>query len=201
MNSDFVFWHRPFFPKVFCFLTRWLVSECLSWCTEGQQAGEVQPEEAAGVECPLHGGESQGDVLLAEHRMLITAEEASAGSVLIEQSSLRRGSIGLCCLLAQTDPQSELPSSAFLGFFVPEGFKFFLVSTFHLSPWARNDYHLHNYTWVCFLFLSWRALVHGLSHSSATVFSIKLSQGHPVLHHQFSPWAKDSWMLDWRLRG
>lgn len=35
-----------------------------------------------------------------------------------------------------------------------------------------------------------------LSNSS----SVKLSQGHPVLlHHQISPWAKDSWMLDWRL--
>lgn len=54
---------------------------------------------------------------------------------------------------------------------------------------------------VFLFFLSCRALAHWLSHSSATVFSIKLSQGHPVVPHQFSPWPTDSWMLGWRLRG
>lgn len=49
-------------------------------------------------------GELRGRCSLPEHGLLITAEEAPAGSVLIEQSSLRRGSIGLCCLLAQADP-------------------------------------------------------------------------------------------------
>lgn len=74
-----------------------------------------------------------------------------AGSVLIEHSSLRRGS--LCSLLAHTDPQScwaALFCFFAFFFFLPEGFIFFHVSTFHLSPWARNDYHLNNYTWVCF---------------------------------------------------
>ena len=54
--------------------------------------------------------------------------------------------------------------------------------------------------WYVFsLFLSCRDLAHGLSHSSATVFSMKLSQNPPVVPHQF--WATASWMLGWRLRG
>lgn len=95
------------------------MSECLSPCTEGQPAGEAQPEGAAGVQCPVQGGESSEGFIycMAEHGTLVAAEEAPAGSVLIiEQSSLRRGSLSapwhtLIRSLA------ELPSSAFLLLF------------------------------------------------------------------------------------
>lgn len=152
MNSDFVFW--PFFPKAFClryFLTRWLVSECLSPCERGSRQGRCSLRMQPVFSALCMEGRARGCVYcMAERGTLVAAEEAPAGSVLIEQSSLRRGSIGLCCLLAQTDPQSCWAALWFFAFFLPEGFIFFHVSTFHLSPWARNDYHLNNYTSVCF---------------------------------------------------
>lgn len=95
---------------------------------------------------------------------------------------------------------SELPFSAFFFFFLRD-FIFFHVSIFLLSPWAMCDYHLNNDTLVCvFILLTWQ------SFSSQTliaqqVLSIRLSQGHPVTPHPYSPWAADIWMLGWRLHG
>lgn len=45
---------------------------------------------------------------------------------------------------------STILLSCFFAFFLLKGFIFFHVSAFHLSPWPRNDYHLNNYTSVCF---------------------------------------------------
>lgn len=147
-------------------------------------------------------GELRGMCGMDEHGRLIAAEEAPVGSVLVEQSSLRRSSVGLCCLLAQTDPQSCWAAL----------FYFFL---FFFCLWVLYFFMSVLFTWVLGLvtitistitlrsvfvllilqgFSSWT--LSQLSNSS----SVKLSQGHPVLlHHQISPWAKDSWMLDWRL--
>lgn len=149
MNSDFVFWHRPFF-LLLAILPHQMARVRMSFTMHRGAAGRAGAAWGCS-RCLVPSawrGELRGMCCMAKHGMLIAAEEAPAGSVLIDQSSLRRGSIGLCCLLEQTDPQSCW--AAFLLFFLPKGFIFFHVSAFHLSPWPRNDYHLNNYTSVCF---------------------------------------------------
>lgn len=80
-------------------------------------------------------GELRGMCGMAEHGKLIAAEEAPVGSVLVEQSSLRRSSVGLCCLLAQTDPQSCWAALFyfFLFFFFAWGFYIFSCQYFSLG--------------------------------------------------------------------
>lgn len=95
-----------------------------------------------------------------------------------------RRSVDLCCLLEKADLQSCWVCHFLLFclfYFLPYNFIYFPAGIFH---WVANDYQLNNYTLVFLFFLFCRALAHGLYPSSATVFPVKLNQGHPEVLHQ-----------------
>lgn len=149
MNSDCVL-AQAFFS--FClqyFFTRWLVS--VSFAMHRGAAGRAGAAWGCS-RCLVSSawrGELRGMCCMAEHGMLITAVESTcwvcADGPVITQEGQHWPLLPL-----GTDWSTILLSCFFAFFFLPDGFIFFHVSTFHLSPWACNDYHLNNYTLVCF---------------------------------------------------
>lgn len=118
-------------------------------------------------------------------------------------SSHQSGGVALASVASWNSLIHDLAELPFSAFFFSLGVLYFFTSVFFVWVLELLTIIISTVTlWFVFLFvLSCRALAYGLCHSSATIFSVKLHQGHPVVPHQFSPWARDSRVLGWRLRG
>lgn len=129
------FWHRSLFSEVFCCNTSspdHFIRGSLTMCKG--TAGRTDATWGCGryLVFTIWKGDL-GQIKCAAWlniSMLITAEEAPDESLLIERSSVTRGSVGLWCLLEQTDPQFLLSCPFLPCFFFSLGFYIFSCQYF-----------------------------------------------------------------------
>lgn len=101
--------------------------------------------------------------------------------------------LGVGCLSIK----QHLLIPAFLLFPTPSSFMSFSFSCQYFSFWILELLVTTVSTITALLvflfFLSWMTSDHGLSHTLATIFSVKFSQGHTAVLNQTGLWVTDSW--------